>query len=77
MLGGISQNIKCSNYIPKFIFMSISHLSKEFLVGAVLLTGIYASLRSYFANANSEAINRHRYNALQAYKYFYSIVDKR
>ena len=73
---GISQNMECSNYISSNLYLcQLVTLSKQFLVGAVLLTGIYASLRAYFANANSEAINRHRYNALQAYKDFYKIVE--
>ena len=48
---------------------------KDLLVGGVLVAGILACLRAYFANAHSEVVNRHRFNALQAYEYLYKITE--
>ncbi len=71
----ISSNKVCSDEKTNFYLCKLANLPKELLVGAVLFAGIYASLRAYFGNANSEAVNRHRFNALQAYKYLYKFAE--
>lgn len=39
-----------------------------FLATGILIIGIYASIRSYFAHSQSEANNRQRFNALVSYE---------
>lgn len=74
----ISQNIECSQYTqPDFYLCKLSTFPKELLVGGVLVAGIVACLRAYFANAHSESINRHRFNSLQIYSRGRNLIDDR
>ena len=74
----ISQNIECSQYTqPDFYLCKLAIFPKELLVGVVLVAGIYACLRAYFANAHSESISRHRFNSLQIYSKGRNLIDDR
>ena len=49
--------------------------TRSFLfVAGIWGAGIFASLRSYFANMQNEVNNRHRFNALQSYEILYNAV---
>ena len=48
---------------------------RDLLIGGILVAGIVACLRAYFANAHSESINRHRFNSLQIYARGRKLID--
>ena len=65
----LSDECKSSFHCWLFVFPM-----RELLIGGVLIGGMYACLRTYFANRHSASINHQRCNVLSSYDLLYKSV---